>query len=121
MRKKLFGLQCGQLHRGVYKLSEGRLPRHANLNDVVKRDLAAAGMPSWLEPVGLDRGDGRRPDRVTVFPYHQGKCLTWDATCVDTFGSTAVVVPGSAAMAAEEQKSNRYSTLTDRYLFEQDG
>ena len=110
-------------HHGLScQFSEGRLPRHANLNDVVKRALAAAGIPSWLEPVGLDRGDGRRPDGVTIFPYHQGKCLTWDATCVDTFSSTAVVdsaiTPGSAAMAAEERKRNRYSTLTDRYLFE---
>ena len=49
------------------------LPRHANLNDVVKRGLAAAGVPSWPEPVGLDRGDGRRPNGITVFPYCRGK------------------------------------------------
>ena len=45
-----------------------RLPCHVNLNDVTERGLAAAGVPSWLEPVGLYIGDGRRPDSVTVFP-----------------------------------------------------
>ena len=120
--------RCGQRvdrlgHHGLAcKFSQGRLPRHANLNDVVKRALAAAGIPSWLEPIGLDRGDGRRPDGVTIFPYHQGKCLTWDATCVDTYSNSAVVeaaiTPGSAAAGAEERKRNRYLALTDRYLFE---
>ena len=110
-------------HHGLAcKLSLGRLPRHANLNDVVKRALAAAGIPSWLEPIGLDRGDGRRPDGVTVFPYYQGRCLTWDATCVDTYSNSAVVdaaiTPGSAAAGAEERKRSRYMGLTDRYLFE---
>ena len=110
-------------HHGLScRYSTGRLPRHANLNDVVKRALATAGIPSWLEPVGLDRGDGRRPDGVTVFPYSHGKCLTWDATCVDTFASTSVVdcavAPGSAASTAEERKREHYRNITDRYHFE---
>ena len=53
---------------------------HANLNDKVKRFLAAAGVPSWLEPVCLDRGDGRRPDGVTVLRFCRGKSLCRDAT-----------------------------------------
>ena len=74
---------------------------------MVKRALTAAGIPAWLEPVGLDRGDGRRPDGVTVFPYSQGKCLVWDSTCVDTYCASTVIssaiAPGSAAAAAEER------------------
>ena len=120
--------RCGQRvdrlgHHGLSCcFSAGRLPRHAHLNDVVKRALAAAGVPSWLEPVGLDRGDGRRPDGVTVFPYSRGKCLTWDATCVDSFCASAIVGsavdPGSAALNAEERKCGRYQGLTDRYIFQ---
>ena len=110
-------------HHGLScRYSAGRLPRHANLNDVVKRALAVAGVPSWLEPVGLDRGDGRRPDGVTVFPYSRGKSLCWDATCVDSFSASSVVGsaldPGSAAAAAEVRKCGRYRGLTDRYLFQ---
>ena len=98
------------------------LPRHANINDVVKRALTAAGIPSWLEPVGMDRADSRRPDGVTVFPYSDGKCLAWDATCVDTYSASSVInsaiAPGFAAGAAEERKRVRYQGITDRYLFE---
>ena len=110
----LHGLSC--------RYSAGRLPRHANLNDVVKRALATAGVPSWLEPVGLDRGDGRRPDGLTVFPFSGGLSLCWDSTCIDTFSQSAVVEcalsPGAAAAAAEDRKRARYSGLTDRYRFE---
>ena len=110
-------------HHGLAcRYSAGRLPRHANLNDVVKRGLASAGIPSWLEPIGLDHRDSRRPDGTTVFPYYQGKCLTWDGTCVDTFCSShvmqAAIEPGSAAAAAEHRKREKYTALTDRYLFE---
>ena len=110
-------------HHGLScRYSAGRLPRHANLNDVVKRALASAGIPSWLEPVGLDRGDGRRPDGVTVFPYHRGRSLCWDSTCVDTFSASSVldtaISPGAAATRAEARKRDKYAGLMDRYLFE---
>ena len=110
-------------HHGLScRYSAGRLPRHTNLNDVVKRALTAAGIPAWLEPVGLDRGDSRRPDGVTVFPYSQGKCLVWDATCVDTYSASSLInasiTPGSAAVAAEERKCSKYASLVDRYQFE---
>ena len=118
------GRQVDRLgHHGLScRYSAGRFPRHANLNDVVKRGLTAAGIPSWLEPVGLDRGDGRRPDGITVFPYSRGKCLCWDATCIDTFSASAVMEsalePGSAARAAEDRKRERYSELSERYIFQ---
>ena len=87
-------------HRLFCRYSAERLPRHANLNDVVKRALAVAGIPSWLEPVGLDRGDGRRPDGVTVFPYSRGRALCWDATCIDTFSQASLIA--SASRTAED-------------------
>ena len=110
----MHGLSC--------RRSAGRLPRHSNLNDIVKRSLEVAGMPAWMEPAGLDRGDGRRPDGITVFPFSNGKCLTWDATCSDTFcksniGDTAHT-PGAAADKAELRKRTFYSSLETRYRFE---
>ena len=72
------------------KKSTGRFPRHAHLNDLVKRSLSTAGIPSVLEPVGLDRGDGKRPDGLTTFPFTSGKFLAWDATCTDTFADSVV-------------------------------
>ena len=62
------------------------------MNDVVKRALQKAGLPSVLEPPGLDRGDGSRPDGITVFPFSGGKSLVWDCTCVDTFAGVHLVM-----------------------------
>ena len=73
------------------RFSAGRIPRHSALNDFVRRGLSAAGIPSMLEPSGLDRGHGKRPDGITVYPYSRGRCLIWDATCVNTFASTNII------------------------------
>ena len=98
------------------------MPRHANLNDVVKRALSAAGVPSWLEPVGLDRGDGKRPDGVTIYPYARGMSLCWDSTCADTFCASAVldtaITPGAAADRREAEKRQKYREISRRYVFE---
>ena len=120
--------RCGSLvtklgHHGLScKLSAGRLPRHYHLNDIVKRALNAAGVPSWLEPTGLDRGDGKRPDGLTVFPFTGSKNLCWDATCHDTYSKSAIPhtssSPGFAADKAEDSKRKTYQSLTDRYRFE---
>ena len=109
-------------HHGLSCLrSAGRLPRHAHLNEVVRRGLVSAGIPAILEPVGLDRGDGKRPDGLTLFPYSGGMCLIWDATCTDTFADSALIQaalePGAAASAAEARKIRHYSSLSSRYKF----
>jgi hypothetical protein len=75
-----------------------------------------------LEPVGIDRGDGKRPDGITVFPYKNGRSLCWDCTCVDTFAAThlnqSAVSVGSASEEAERRKRVKYSALNDRFQFE---
>ena len=59
------GLSC--------RWSEGRYHRHAVMNDIVHRALASAKVPSRLEPSGLYRADGKRPDGITVVPWKCGK------------------------------------------------
>ncbi|XP_055357496.1 uncharacterized protein LOC129602493 isoform X3 [Paramacrobiotus metropolitanus] len=118
--------RCGNVvdslgHHGlVCKLAKGRHGVHAVLNDVTKRALNSARMPSSLEPPGLDRGDGKRPDGVTVFPWKNGKPLVWDVTVADTFAQTYIArtsrVPGSAAEARENHKLGKYDGLADRYV-----
>ena len=63
------------LHGLSYKYSAGRFPRHLAMNDVVKKTLQKAGLPSPLELSGLDRGDGSRPDGITVFLFSGGRSL----------------------------------------------
>ena len=110
----LHGLSC--------KFSVGRHPRHAALNDISKRGLQSVGVPSILEPEGVNRGDGKRPDGMTVFPFSNGRSLCWDATCTDTYADTNIyssaVSVGHAAREAEERKRRKYGALGARFRFE---
>ena len=63
----------------------GRQSRHAAINDVVKRALSSARIPSMLEPIYLSRSDGKQPDGVTIAPWKSGRMLVWDISCMDTF------------------------------------
>ena len=120
--------RCGRVvdSRGLHGLScrysAGRHPRHSAMNDVVKRALLRAGLPSVLEPPGLDRGDGSRPDGITVFPFSRGISLVWDCTCVDTFAEShlinSAIGAGEAAGEAEERKRRKHVGLVDAYQFE---
>ena len=119
---------CGGLTdaKGVHALScrrsAGRLARHHAVNDIVHRALVRAQIPSSKEPSGLVRSDGKRPDGVTLIPWSQGKCLTWDVTIVNPMASSYVnstaLVPGGTAELAAERKMSKYSTLADRYIFQ---
>ncbi|XP_061706829.1 uncharacterized protein LOC133517513 [Cydia pomonella] len=46
-----------------------------------------------LEPVGLARDDGKRPDGMTLVPWNLGWPLVWDATCFDTLVPLTFRVP----------------------------
>ena len=61
------GLSC--------KRSSGRSTRHQQINDAIWRDLKRADVPSTKEPAGLLRGDGKRPDGLTLVPWQSGRSL----------------------------------------------
>ena len=111
---------------GIHPLScrfrAGRIPRHSAINDVVRRGLSAAGIPSMLEQSDLDRGDGKRPDGITVYPYSRGRCLIWDTTCVNTFASSslmrAALAAGSVGDASEVWKIAKYAELGRHFIFQ---
>jgi len=42
--------------------------------------FGAAGILAVKEPSGLDRQDGKRPDGLTLIPWHGGRSLVWDVT-----------------------------------------
>ena len=62
---------------------------------------------------------------LTVLPLflgrQAGKCLTWDATVVDTLASSYVSVTatriGGAAHAAAERKTLKYASITNTDIF----
>ena len=56
------------LHGLACKSSAGSSTRHQQLNDLIWRVLKRADIPSTKEPTGLLRGDGKRPDGLTLVP-----------------------------------------------------
>ena len=101
--------------------SKGRHPRHAAINSVIQRSLAAAQIPSTLEPTGLSRSDGKRPDGATIAPWKSGRPLVWDATCPDTYAASYVIQSTSDARAvaklAETKKRDKYLAIARSHHF----
>ena len=60
------------LHAMVYKKAPGKIAKHHvfNDNDIIWRAVGAAGIPAVKEPSGLDKQDGKRPDGLTLIPWH---------------------------------------------------
>ena len=81
-------VQSDSLHPLSCRFSAGRFPRHSAINNIIKISLDSIGLHTIIEPVGLGRGEGRRPDGVTSFPFKCGKELAWDATCTDSFSTS---------------------------------
>ena len=111
----IHGLSC--------RKSAGRGARHSAINSIVKAALTSAEIPSRLEPRGLARDDGKRPDGVTSMPWRNGRCLIWDVTCPDTLAvsylNKAVSGPGVVATEAESRKIRKYSTIDNSmYIFQ---
>ena len=57
------------LHSLSCTKSSGRFSRHATLNSLIKQTLGSLDLPSMLEPRGLYRTDGKRPDGVIMIPW----------------------------------------------------
>ena len=71
-----------------------------------------------LEPRGLYRTDGKRPDGVTIIPWEMGKQLVWDVTVVDALAPSRLnhcssCNPVTTAIEAEARKTEKYRELID--------
>jgi len=71
-------------HALFCKCNSGRSQPHHFINDLVWRALLKAGFPSIIEPNGLIRSDNKRSDGLTIIPWQDGRCATWDVTVTDT-------------------------------------
>ena len=107
------GLSC--------KFNAGRLARHTEANDIIRRALVSAGLPAVLEPHGLCRDDGKRPDGMTLTPWSNGRPLVWDFTCTDTLATSNLPFSrqegGKLASFAEQRKKKKYTTLSREFTF----
>ena len=118
---------CGSIVdvRGSHALSckrnAGRIQRHHHINDLIWRAMSRAGIAAVKEPHGLTRSDGKRPDGLTLIPWRDGRCATWDVTVTDTtavsYIATTSSLTGSAAEAAALRKEAKYTDLSHSYCF----
>lgn len=69
-------------------LGPGRTAKLAFLNDTFWRGLKNTGIPASNEPNGLAISDWRCPAGVTFILREGGKCLSWDATAIDTMAES---------------------------------
>ncbi|KAH0812143.1 hypothetical protein GEV33_010648 [Tenebrio molitor] len=102
--------------------SSGRFSRHTEINSIINRSLTSIHVNSTLEPHGLSRDDGKRPDGMTLVPRIKGQPLVWDVTVVDTLADSYVLksseVSGFAAEMACKRKHSKYSSIiSSNYVF----
>ena len=85
--------------------------------------MGSLDLPSMLEPRGLYRIDGKRPDGVTMIPWKMGKQLVWDVTVVDALAPSrlnqgSLCNPGTTATESEARKNENYLELIGNgYIF----
>ena len=109
----LHGLSC--------RRSTGRLPCHNQLNTIFKQSLTSANIPSVLEPQGLSRSDGKRPDETTITLWAQGCPLILDATCWNTMAASNIHIamsdPGPVADMAMRRKRETFRKTSHNHHF----
>lgn len=115
---------CGALvyengHHGLScNKSYGRYRGHTDINKLFSMAFKTARLPNMLEPPGLSRRNGKRPDAITLTPWSRGKYLIWDVTVVvPTYLSLTSSFCGSAADLAERHKHNDYIDLKQKFIF----
>jgi hypothetical protein len=84
--------------------------------------LTSIHVNSTLEPNGLSRDDGKRPDGMTLVPWIKGQPLVWDVTIVDTLADSYVLktseVSGFATEMGCKRKHSKYSSIiSSNYIF----
>ena len=76
-----------------------------------------------LEPRGLYRTDGKRPDGATTIPWEMGKQLEWDVTVADALAHSRLnqgsLCTREPPPPAEARKIEKYRELLDNgYIFQ---
>ena len=117
------GLTVNKLgHHGLSCRRSGRrISRHHAANETIRHALVSGGVPAVLEPVGVRREDGKRPEGMTLIPWEGGHPLLWDFTSCDTVACSNCVTAsrgaGVVACNAEGHKRRKYSSLSPTYVF----
>ena len=77
-------------------VDDGRHYRHADVNNIIYRALAAAHVPSMLEPSEIYRSDGKCSNGISMVPWKRGKLLVWHTTCPYTYDAQSNVASSTS-------------------------
>ncbi|GBP91570.1 Eukaryotic translation initiation factor 2D [Eumeta japonica] len=91
------------------------LSRHHDLNDI-RRALISDNVSCTLELPDLSRSDNKRPNGTALIPWQRGRCLIWDATCVNTFAAS-YLNNTSRAVASGVESAAKQKHLKDIPFF----
>ncbi len=108
----IHGLSC--------RRSAGKIAIHDEINKIISHAFSSAGFPNILQPPGISRDDGKRPDGMTLIPWSHGRSILWDVTVRDTLAPSYVNESSEKACSiadrAERFKHNHYLALKDNFL-----
>jgi len=105
-------------HAFVSKKASGRSIRHHALNELVARAVSAAAIPNTMEPQGLCRCDGKRPDGLTLVPWQSGRSLVWDVTVVCPLADSYVASAAREARSVAELAANKKEDIVRSTVWE---
>jgi len=109
-------------HDFVCKHPPGRTQCHHALNDVIARSFASVGIPISKEPPGIYCDSVKKPDGITLVPWHSGRAMAWDVTVAttlpDSYLPASCVTAAAAAEAAAPRKEVKYADLPASFSFQ---
>ena len=63
------------------------------------------------------RADGKRPDGLTLIPWKEGLCATWDVTVTDTVAASYLNATSACAGSASTRKEEKYTEISSTSHF----
>ncbi|XP_065315661.1 uncharacterized protein LOC135924531 [Gordionus sp. m RMFG-2023] len=93
----------------------GRFIRHKQCNTIIQHALKSAQIPSTLEPHGLFRSDGKRPDGISQIPWRRGQLLVWDYSCIDPLAPSNHAI--NILDQKEQLKISKYTEIINDHCF----
>ena len=64
----------------------------------------------------IKRTDGKRPDGVTLLPWKNGRCATWDVTVTDTMAQSYLHNTSRTAGAAAEAAADKKKKKEEKFI-----
>jgi len=106
-------------HALFCKRNPGRSEHHHFIIDLIWRALSKASFPSIKEPHGLLRSANKRPDGLTLIPWRDGRCATWDVTVTDTVAPSylSAFATSAAEAAAKRNEEGCFEIAWNHHFF----